>query len=134
MDRIPEIANQWTIKGYGTTLQLGDGTYLLYHRDAPTSHNYHIHIGPTDDKKFGFAVLKNGGKHTKHYDGLTKYDYSTADWADFLWEDTGYSTYGKSGGKRHIPKHKKTNKRRKTKKQRKTRKRNSSGGFVFKYE
>ena len=96
-DIVPSIAAEWQSKGYGTFKKLEDNTYLLYHIRAPNSHQYHIHIGDSkNDNRMGFATLKQGGIHTIYYEGLNNGKYTATQWADYLWIDTGYSTY--SGG------------------------------------
>jgi len=55
---VPEIANEWKTKGYGTTWQLKYGTYLLYHKNATSNDAYHIHNGNSYDGRMGWLFME----------------------------------------------------------------------------
>jgi hypothetical protein len=123
-DIVPEIARLWKQKGYGRVKQLkSDGSYLLYHwTDTNPNSQYHIHIGNTNDNRMGYASVKAGATYPHKFEGINNGDFNADEWADYLWNNTGYSEWR---GGRHTRKH---NKQRKTKqykkinKQRKTKK------------
>lgn len=103
-DKSNDIAVAWGNAGGGWDYSNDGNTYYLYHPnniDKGIRGMYHIHIGPGRDNNGFVRITERNGKHVIHNylsggnDAYNLDDMSASDWANKIWEESGYSAYEK---------------------------------------